>query len=902
MTKKVSNDNTTWQDSITIHGNDTAYWKIVVTNDGDCMLYNVTINDSGNSINIASLAIGESHTIYYNNSYADDFTNVVNVTAYDSLGMAVHASDSASIHVIHAALTIQKFGNTTEAHSGSIVNYTIYVNNTGSSMLYNVWANDSSLGINRYIGNLSAHSSYRFYIEHTLSSTPDPFINEIEATGYDILGMKYSSNDSFTIDILNPGINVTKTATPSVIYSGENVTWNITVTNTGDTILYNITVNDSTGYITTISSLLPAQKWHYSYKTNPLSNTTNVVTVNATDVLGGTVGDKDSASVIIAGRPHLVINKSDSPDPIVFGNTLTYFITIKNDGDAAAHDVVVVEHYDDDFIFNSATPSPDNGNNIWNIGTIEAGESFNITIYGHISDNWVTKLLNNVSFNSSDGGKGYDEEETSVIYPNANIEKFASSAVVEAGGVINFTIIYYNYGEINLTNMRILDSYPLHTTFISADPMPSIGNDTWIIGNLSVGEQGRINVTLAVDTPIENGSLLVNYVYLYGDGIRKEANASITVISHPELHVYKMDYPDPVESGDILNYTIVVENNGSGNATNVVVTDVFNQSMLSIVDSDNGTINGNSIIWNIPHLAAGESKIIKIKATTAIVDVNTTILNYVNATCSEGSYAEDNETTTILAPPYMGFPFLEIEKNDRVDPLYSLDNEEYEIVVRNIGDGMATNVTIVDLMDEGMEFVNATPMPVLNGSKLMWNIGNLDAGESMTIKLFIKMTEYGVRLNYVNATCSEGSYAEDNETTEVINDSEPPHSWKVFHGKVENVSIGGLYILHYIPKTTFITLASVDNISGVAHIYYRIWKLDNNSKWHLIFDWKEYFGEEIHLYEMEGYGKYEIEFYSVDKAGNVEKVEWNDVYVYKEEEEIKTTSSNAPLLLLRTQK
>ncbi|MCD6573791.1 MAG: hypothetical protein J7K95_06830, partial [Thermoplasmata archaeon] len=65
---------------------------------------------------------------------------------------------------------------------------------------------------------------------------------------------------------------------------------------------------------------------------------------------------------------------------------------------------------------------------------------------------------------------------------------------------------------------------------------------------------------------------------------------------------------------------------------------------------------------------------------------------------------------------------------------------------------------------------------------------------------------------------------------------------------------------------------------------------------------KEYFGEEIHLYEMEGYGKYEIEFYSVDKAGNVEKGEGNDVYVYEEEEEIKATSSHAPLLLLRTQR
>ena len=119
---------------------------------------------------------------------------------------------------------------------------------------------------------------------------------------------------------------------------------------------------------------------------------------------------------------------------------------------------------------------------------------------------------------------------------------------------------------------------------------------------------------------------------------------------------------------------------------------------------------------------------------------------------------------------------------------------------------------------------------------------------------------------------------------------EPPYSHKAFHGKVENVTVFGLYILHYIPKTTYITIEAIDkplnSSCGVAHIYYRIWKLGNDSKWHLIFNWKEYFGEEIHLYELRGYGKYEIEFYAVDKSGNAEKVEWNDVYVYKSEDEI----------------
>ena len=85
-----------------------------------------------------------------------------------------------------------------------------------------------------------------------------------------------------------------------------------------------------------------------------------------------------------------------------------------------------------------------------------------------------------------------------------------------------------------------------------------------------------------------------------------------------------------------------------------------------------------------------------------------------------------------------------------------------------------------------------------------------------------------------------------------------------------------------IPKDTYITLKAIDNGTGVNHTYYRIWKWnDSEEKWNLIFNWKEYYGGEIHLYELEGYGKYEIEFYSVDKKGNVEEMEWNDVYVYE---------------------
>jgi hypothetical protein len=128
----------------------------------------------------------------------------------------------------------------------------------------------------------------------------------------------------------------------------------------------------------------------------------------------------------------------------------------------------------------------------------------------------------------------------------------------------------------------------------------------------------------------------------------------------------------------------------------------------------------------------------------------------------------------------------------------------------------------------------------------------------------------------------------------------PPITVKSFHGFVYNVTLfagDGGYILHYITSGTTITLVATDmpegGGSGVEHTYYRIFKWNySTGKWNILFNWKEYGVWNafppfypIDLAELGveyGYlpcGKYEIEFYSIDKAGNVEGMVWNDVFV-----------------------
>ena len=53
-----------------------------------------------------------------------------------------------------------------------------------------------------------------------------------------------SDNDTATVDVVAPAINVVKTAEPTVIQSGDTVVYNYQVTNPGDVPLSSVNVAD----------------------------------------------------------------------------------------------------------------------------------------------------------------------------------------------------------------------------------------------------------------------------------------------------------------------------------------------------------------------------------------------------------------------------------------------------------------------------------------------------------------------------------------------------------------------------------------------------------------------------------------------------------------------------------
>lgn len=97
---------------------------------------------------------------------------------------------------------------------------------------------------------------------------------------------------------------------------------------------------------------------------------------------------------VIGNVTEITITKTDNPDPVFSGNTLSYTITIENTGTATVYNITIDEIYPGNVIFNGSSPAPTSGDNIFFFANLTVGSSTTINITVNVSSNF-TGILNN---------------------------------------------------------------------------------------------------------------------------------------------------------------------------------------------------------------------------------------------------------------------------------------------------------------------------------------------------------------------------------------------------------------------------------------------------------------------------------------------------------------------------
>ncbi len=126
---------------------------------------------------------------------------------------------------------------------------------------------------------------------------------------------------------------------------------------------------------------------------------------------------------------------------------------------------------------------------------------------------------------------------------------------------------------------------------------------------------------------------------------------------------------------------------------------------------------------------------------------------------SVGLVAAAAEPPAQTEPSETGAPNLELTK--KCPNLRYVGREAtFEIGLTNRGTGPALSVVVTDTLPAGVEFLNADSNGQREGNNVIWRLGNLDAGQSRTLKINVRCNQITTVRNAAVVTyCAEARAA-----------------------------------------------------------------------------------------------------------------------------------------------
>ena len=512
---------------------------------------------------------------------------------------------------------------------------------------------------------------------------------------------------------------------------GDKVKYTIVVSNVGK-ITADVTLTDTLdkGLIFTGAS------GNYEYDSTTRTVTWNIdglavgqnltfyvyATVDAYGVLNNTVTVGDNTVIRNVTVPEITPDKTANITNPNFGDTVTYTVTVTNDGIGDAKDVVVRDVLGEGLKFVSATGEytwdEDSRTVTW-IVDLAKGESrtfyVNATVvgYGNVTNSLVV---------------GNKTAGVNVTVPEIIPDKTANISNPNFGDNVTYTVTVTNDGIGDAKDVVVRDVLGEGLKFVSATGEYTWDEDsrtvTWIV-DLAKGESRTfyVNATVVGYGNVTNSLVVGN----------KTAGVNVTV---PEINPDKTVDNEIPNFGDNVTYTVKVTNDGIGDANNVVITDVLDKGLKFLNATGNFTYDEKTgtITW-IVDLDKGETK---------TFNVNVTVLGY---GVLPNTVAVGNKTAVrnITVPEIITVK--EVNSSD----IHIGDEITYTITVSNSGKINATNVVIRDILPEGLKFINASNGGVYDPVTgiITW-ILNITANSTVDLTADVCVNKSGNITNTVN--------------------------------------------------------------------------------------------------------------------------------------------------------
>jgi large repetitive protein len=483
--------------------------------------------------------------------------NKVSTTASTPARTNVSSSSWADVKCVGPEIEVTKTSDAGEASPGAIVKFPIIVENKGDVDFDGVKVIDlMPVGMSYYagethplasdvisnlngtttiiweIGPLAAGGQSSVTLAAQITATDD-LVNNAKGIGRSKWTPVIDS-DNTTVRSLAPGIDVTKSSTPSRGAAGTRISFTIGVDNTGEVDLMPVRVVDllpeGLSYSLEGTSIVPS-----AVQSNPNGTTTitwndigpirpggssqvilastvdsmaegtltNLVNATGKPPKGDTVSDSARAEVL-ATPAGISIDKRSDAFNYTKGSLINFTLSINNTGVVRLSPVETIDTLPDGLVYVSSYPLArvDGQEVAWTLDGLDPRESATLNLTDEVDDQ-VAGMLKNVAVALGRPPTGSnvtdsDEADVNILLSKIKVVKSADKGAVKRGEEIVYTISIKNVGSIPAEDVVVKDVFDSTVELISASPEPS-GDGVWYFEKINPREWK--NITLRVRVP-----------------------------------------------------------------------------------------------------------------------------------------------------------------------------------------------------------------------------------------------------------------------------------------------------------------------------------------------------------------------------------------------------------------
>lgn len=373
------------------------------------------------------------------------------------------------------------------------------------------------------------------------------------------------------------------------------------------------------------------------------------------------------------------------PNTVSLGKPYTYTIKVTNLTTLSVPNVVITEHLPAGFQLQSSDPAANiaEGKMAWALGKLNPKETRTISVTGMTNEKAELPCCTAAT---------YDPPtlcvNTSVVRPDLKLDMTAAEKVTACQGIpLNFVVT--NPGDARITDVKVTTQLPEGVT-VRGNSLLTLN-----VGNLNPAASKKYSEMAQAHA---TGFYKFSADASASDGLSANAEAATTVVK-PVLTIMANAGAERQYMGRNVVYSVTVANTGDATAESAVLNASL-ERVTRLSASDNGSVWGTSVKWDLGALEPGANKTVTVQGTAVEAGI---------AKVEATAKAECSDTVSAAASTnIVGISAILLEMVDLIDPIEVGKDETYVIKITNQGSAPDTNIKIVATLDDSEEYVSSS--------------------------------------------------------------------------------------------------------------------------------------------------------------------------------------------------